>query len=207
MLSIYLSGTDSYAHVAQEGPDEARHAYLRDVVDPLIARLAEGLAKRHALDDRWVVVTSDHGHSEVLHDDAHALSMEGDHEPPALLAKAGFRVRPFKLDLAPDADFQAVLAYQGAWLMAWRSSTCADPGRACIGRARRGGARTCAGRRRLHRNSHDGSLIRLPARPVRHAVRRFGPSRCPPVDGGPDGLPVVATALASVLRRARVAAA
>ncbi len=162
VLSIYLSGTDSYAHVAQEGPDEARHAYLRDVVDPLIARLATGLAKRHALDDRWVVVTSDHGHSEVVHDDAHAMSMEGDHEPPALLAKAGFRVRPFKLDLPPDADFQAVLAYQGAMAYVYVAdrSTCAQPGRACDWtRAPRWREDVVPVADAFYRNTRDGSLV------------------------------------------------
>ncbi len=114
VLTVYFSGTDLYAHVANEGPDVARRAYLREVIDPQIARLGEKLRARGALDDRYVVVTSDHGHTEVSHDDAHALSAKGNHAPPTILAKAGFRVRPFKLDVAPSDDFQAVLAYQGA---------------------------------------------------------------------------------------------
>ncbi len=114
VLTVYLSGTDLYAHVAAEGPDVARRAYLREVVDPQLGRLAQKLRARGALDDRYVVVTSDHGHTEVVHDDAHALSTKPDRTPPALLAKAGFRVRPFKLDVPASSDFQAVLAYQGA---------------------------------------------------------------------------------------------
>jgi hypothetical protein len=133
VLSVYLSGPDSYAHVADEGPDPARRTYLREVIDPLVARLATRLEERDALADRWVVVTSDHGHSEVLRDDRHALSMAGDHEPPALLAKAGFRVRPFKLDVPRDADFQAVLAYEGAMAYVYVAdrSRCATPGQPC----------------------------------------------------------------------------
>src|SRR6202040_3116053 len=34
VLTVYLSGTDLYAHVATEGPDAARRAYLHEVVDP-----------------------------------------------------------------------------------------------------------------------------------------------------------------------------
>jgi hypothetical protein len=114
VLTVYLSGTDLYAHVAEEGPEIARRAYLREVIDPQMGRLEQKLRARGALDDRYVVVTSDHGHTEVVHDDAHALSTKPDHTPPALLAKAGFRVRPFKLDVPASDDFQAVLAYQGA---------------------------------------------------------------------------------------------
>jgi predicted AlkP superfamily pyrophosphatase or phosphodiesterase len=162
VLSVYLSGTDSYAHVADEGPDQARRAYLRDVTDPLIGHLADRLAKRHALDDRWVVVTSDHGHSEVLHDDAHALSMEGDHEPPALLAKAGFRVRPFKLDVPPDADFQAVLAYQGAMAYVYVAdrSACEQPGQPCDWtRPPRFAEDVLRVAEAFHRNNQDGRLV------------------------------------------------
>src|SRR6185436_3811245 len=108
VLSVYLSGADSYAHVAKKGPDAARREYLHDVMDPLIGKLADRLRERGALENRFVVVTADHGHTEVRHDDVHALSMTGEHEPPALLAKTGFRVRPFEIQVSPNADFQAV---------------------------------------------------------------------------------------------------
>ena len=114
VLTVYVSGTDLYAHVAAEGPDAARRAYLREVVDPQLSRLAAKLRARGALDGRYVVVTSDHGHTEVVHDESHALTTKDEHTPVALLRKAGFRVRPFKLKVAKDDDFQAVLAYQGA---------------------------------------------------------------------------------------------
>ena len=48
VLSVYLSGPDSYAHVADEGPDPARRTYLREVIDPLVARLATRLVQRPA---------------------------------------------------------------------------------------------------------------------------------------------------------------
>lgn len=35
-LTVYLSGTDLYAHVADEGPERARRSYLK-VVDPHVA--------------------------------------------------------------------------------------------------------------------------------------------------------------------------
>jgi len=114
VLTLYLSGTDLYAHVAEEGPDEARRAYLRTVVDPALGKLAERLKARNALDNRYVVLTSDHGHTQVVYDDAHALSTTGDDDPPALMRRAGYRLRPFKLEVSKDHDFNAVLASGGA---------------------------------------------------------------------------------------------
>lgn len=111
VLTVYLSGTDLYAHTAKEGPDLARRTYLIEVVEPLIAKLTRKLRARHALADRWIVVTSDHGHTEVLKDDKHALAASG---PPDVLRGAGFRVRPFKRDVEKTDSFSAVLAYGGA---------------------------------------------------------------------------------------------
>lgn len=133
VLTVYLPGIDLYAHHAREGPDPARRDYLRDVIDPELSELGEDLAERGALDSRWVVVTSDHGHTDVVHDDAHALWRDGPDEPPEVLRQAGFRVRPFELDVDAGADFQSVLAYQGAMAFVYLAdrSTCAAPGRAC----------------------------------------------------------------------------
>ena len=125
VLTVYLIGTDLYAHVAEEGPDRARRAYLREVVEPAIAHLTDRLRVRNALANRYVVVTSDHGHTQVRHDDEHALS-DGRTNPPELLRKAGFRVRPFKMDVSDKDDFNAVLAYGGATAYAYAAdrSTC-----------------------------------------------------------------------------------
>jgi hypothetical protein len=114
VLTVYLSGTDLYAHVAHEGPDKARRDYLREVVDPAVGRLAAKLRERKALSDRWIVITSDHGHTQVPHDDEHALSTEGNDSPPALMKKAGYRVRPFREEVDANVGFDAVLAEGGA---------------------------------------------------------------------------------------------
>ena len=114
VLTLYLSGTDLYAHIAEEGPDEARRAYLRTVVDPALGRLTERLRERGALDNRYVVLTSDHGHTPVVYDDAHALSTTGDDDPPVLVRKAGYRLRPFKREVSKNDDFNAVFASGGA---------------------------------------------------------------------------------------------
>ena len=102
-----------YAHIAAEGPDDARRTYLREVVDDAIGTLTASLQKRDALANRFVVITSDHGHTPVVYDEVHALS-HGDDDPPSLVKKAGFRLRPLKLEVSAKDDFDAVLAYGGA---------------------------------------------------------------------------------------------
>jgi predicted AlkP superfamily pyrophosphatase or phosphodiesterase len=133
VLTVYYSGADQYAHVAKKGPTPARREYLTKALEPEFEKLREALTARRALDDRWVVVTSDHGHTQVIEDERHALGTDDQHDPPALLEKAGFRVRPFKLEVDDDADFQSVLAYQGAIAYVYLAdrSTCAKPGQAC----------------------------------------------------------------------------
>jgi len=133
VLTVYLSGTDLYGHIADEGPETARRAYLREVLDPAIATLERDMQKLGLLDNRWVVITSDHGHTEVLKDDRHALATDGDDDPPRVLEARGFRVREFKQKVSKDADFQAVLAYQGttAYVYAADRSTCPLKGDVC----------------------------------------------------------------------------
>jgi hypothetical protein len=133
ILTVYLSGADLYGHIAVEGPDDARRSYLREVLDPELGKLVAGLRKNGALDRRWVVVTADHGHTQVVEDEAHALSTTQKDDPPQVLVEAGFRVRPFQLDVPRDADFQAVLAYQGAMAFVYVAdrSTCTEKGKPC----------------------------------------------------------------------------
>ena len=163
VLTVYFSGTDLYAHVAEEGPDAARRTYLREVVDPQIGRLAEKMRARGALDGRYVVVTADHGHTEVVHDAAHALSTKDQGTPPALLRKAGFRVRPFKLHVSPkEDDFQAVLAYQGAMAYVYVAdrSTCANEKQVCDwSRPPRYAEDVLAAAAAFHENNEDGYLV------------------------------------------------
>lgn len=126
VITVYLTGTDHFAHGSEKGPDVARRQYLREVVDPELARLKRELEKRDALRERYVVITSDHGHTQVLHDDRHALSTDLENDPPAVLRSAGFRLRPFELHVEDDAPFQSVLAYGGAMAYVYLAdrSTC-----------------------------------------------------------------------------------
>jgi hypothetical protein len=70
----------------------------------------------------------------VLNDDRHALGIAGDDEPVAILRQAGFRLRPFKLELDDDeGDFQATVAFQGAFPYVYLAdrSTCPAAGDVC----------------------------------------------------------------------------
>jgi hypothetical protein len=133
VVTLYLAGTDLFAHVAKAGPDAARRTYLTEVVDPGLGKIHTALARRGGLADRYVVVVSDHGHTAVLHDERHALGDRDDGTRPAdVLERAGFRVRPagWKTD---DDDFQAVIAYGGAFGFVYLAdrSTCAGKGSSC----------------------------------------------------------------------------
>jgi hypothetical protein len=133
VLTVYLTGTDLYAHVAEEGPDQARRAYLHEVVDPALGKLSAKLRERDALRDRWVVLTSDHGHTPVRHDDKHALYTEGADSPARLIAKAGYRLRPFAEKVSDDKGFDAVLAEGGATSFIYLAdrTTCGEPKHIC----------------------------------------------------------------------------
>lgn len=133
VLTVYLSGTDLYAHIAEEGPDQARRAYLREVADPALGKLAAKLRARNALSDRWVVLTSDHGHTPVRHDAKHALWTEGDDSPAGLIRRAGYRERPFKEKVEASTVFDAVLTEGGATAFVYVAdrSTCAVPKQVC----------------------------------------------------------------------------
>jgi predicted AlkP superfamily pyrophosphatase or phosphodiesterase len=133
VLTVYLTGTDHFAHGEAAGPDAARRRYLREVVDDVIGDLARALRERDAIDDRYVLVLSDHGHTEVLHDDAHALSTDEEDDPPAVVRGAGYRLRPFEVEVDEDHDFDAVLCYGGAMAYVYVAdrSTCEQAGTAC----------------------------------------------------------------------------
>jgi predicted AlkP superfamily pyrophosphatase or phosphodiesterase len=133
VLTVYASGTDAYAHAAPEPPDRALERFMTGKVDEKFAELAEALRKRGALANRYVVVVSDHGHSEVPHDATTMLSVADRDSPPAVLTGAGFRLRPFQLNVAADDDFDTVLAYQGpiAYVYVADRSKCAKKGAVC----------------------------------------------------------------------------
>lgn len=133
VFTIYLSGTDLFAHVAHSGPDRARRRYLKEVVDPGLVRLRAAFDRRGGLSNRYVVVVSDHGHTPVLDDEKHALGSRDDGEGPRdVLQAAGFRVRPFQWKVKDD-DFQSVLAFGGAVAFVYLAdrSTCAAEGASC----------------------------------------------------------------------------
>jgi hypothetical protein len=130
---VYFPGIDLYTHVAERALPEQLD-YLTEVLDEAIGRVLDAYDRAGVLDDTWIVFVSDHGHTPVLPDDRHALGTEGDDEPPALLERIGFRVRPFELEL-DDAqqDYQAVFAYQGAIAYVYLADRqrCAEAGRVC----------------------------------------------------------------------------
>jgi hypothetical protein len=128
---VYFPGVDLYTHVAEDPlPDQLR--YLREVIDRAVGEVLDAYAGAGALHDTWVVFVSDHGHTPVLADPRHALATDTLRDPPAVLRRAGFRLRPFELE--PDArDYQSALAYQGAFAYVYLAdrSTCPRPGDVC----------------------------------------------------------------------------
>lgn len=133
VLTIYISGTDQIAHVSPAGIDAARREYMIEFLDDLFIDLCEQLERRGMLDNRYVIVTSDHGQTAVPREENHAMAMAGEGEPAALLRKAGFRPRPFLLNVAEDDDFNAVIAYQGAMAYIYLAdrSHCPEAGMVC----------------------------------------------------------------------------
>ena len=113
VLTLYLAGTDLYAHQALEGPDEARKTYLAEVVDPALAPLLARMRARGMLEHRWIIVVADHGHTQVVHDAQHALDADDD-DAPGVLKKVGFKMRPFTAEVGGKDPFNAVLASGGA---------------------------------------------------------------------------------------------
>lgn len=161
VLTLYISGTDLYAHVAKEGPDEARRQYLIEVADPALAPLVKKLREKSALDNRWVIVSADHGHTKVLHDTDHAIGT-GEDGAPEVLKKAGFRMRPFKQNVPKDDPFSAVFAYGGATAYVYLADRSKCPGEhdSCAwSEPPRYKEDVLAAAEALYRNNEDGSLV------------------------------------------------
>ncbi|HEX6041271.1 alkaline phosphatase family protein [Longimicrobium sp.] len=133
LQTVYFPGVDLYTHVAAHPLDD-QVSYLGRVVDPAIGRILEAYRRAGALDGTWIVFVADHGHTPVLSDDHHTLGAEGDDEPPQVLRNLGFRMRPLELDVdSADADYQAAVAYQGAFAYVYLADrgTCPRPGTRC----------------------------------------------------------------------------
>lgn len=128
---VYLPGIDLYSHLAPRALEQ-QQAYLVEVIAPGIEALLELYEDAGALEDTYVFIISDHGHTPVLEDERHALTTDSEGNPPGVLEAVGFRVRPFELEPEED-DYQAVLAYQGAFANVYLADrrTCPDAGDRC----------------------------------------------------------------------------
>jgi hypothetical protein len=131
---VYFPGIDLYTHVADE-PLVELSRYLEEVTDPAIGRILEAYARAGVLDRTYVMLTADHGHTPVIKEESHALGTGKEGEPPEVLQRAGFRMRPFVLEPEEEGerDYQATVAYQGAIAYVYLAdrSTCVRPGERC----------------------------------------------------------------------------
>ena len=130
---VYLPGIDLFSHVASR-PLAEEVEYLRTVVDSAVGMIRRVYDSLGVLNQTYFVFVADHGHTPVLNDDRHSLGTEGGGEPPELLMRTGFRVRPFVLEPAEDEqDYQATVAYQGAMAYVYLAdrSLCAAKGSRC----------------------------------------------------------------------------
>jgi hypothetical protein len=130
---VYFPGIDLYTHLAAD-PLTMEVAYLETVTDPLVAQILDSYRNYGILDQTYIVVVADHGHTPVLRDPRHALGADPSEGPAAVVKAAGFRPRNFVLNPADDEqDYQAAFAYQGAIAYVYLAdrSTCPNPGMTC----------------------------------------------------------------------------
>lgn len=129
----YFPGVDLAMHAGRgPGPDgEFRH--LTRVVDRRIGDILRFYRDAGALDETYVLVVSDHGHTPVMDDDRHSLHSGTAGEPPDLFESIGVRLRPFGIGADSTADAQAVLAYNEATAFVYLAdrSACSAAGDAC----------------------------------------------------------------------------
>jgi len=130
---VYFPGIDLYTHLAAD-PLAMEVNYLETVTDPLVAQILAAYRDYGILDQTYVVVIADHGHTPVLRDPQHALGADSSAGPVAVIKAAGFRPRKFVLNPgANEQDYQAAFAYQGAIAYVYLAdrSTCRMPGTTC----------------------------------------------------------------------------
>ena len=131
---VYFPGIDLYTHVAANKPLKAEVGYLERITDPLVGQILDAYKSYGVLDQTYIVIVADHGHTPVLRDPQHALGADPDTGPAAVVEAVGFRPRKFELTpAANERDFQSVFAYQGAisYLYLADRSTCPKPGQTC----------------------------------------------------------------------------
>jgi hypothetical protein len=129
----YFPGIDLYTHVSRD-PLNMEVEYLEQITDPLVGQILDEYRKRGMLDQTYVMIVADHGHTPVLRDQQHALDSQSPDGPAQLMHKAGFRPRPFVLNPGPNQqDYQVAFAYQGAIAYVYLAdrSTCVQPGTRC----------------------------------------------------------------------------
>lgn len=126
----YFPGVDLAAHASGS---EAQRAYLREEIDPHIGRILDLYRVQGALDSTYVVVVSDHGHTESLDDDRHSLGADdGADEPAALLDSLGYRLRDFTVaDDSSDANVVMIFDEAVAMLYVANGATCPEAGDVC----------------------------------------------------------------------------
>ena len=130
---VYFPGIDLYTHLAAD-PLPMEVTYLETVTDPLVAQILDAYRNYGILDQTYIVVIADHGHTPVLKDPQHALGAHTNEGPAAVVKAAGFRPRKFVLNPGKnEQDYQAALAYQGAIAYVYLAdrSTCPNPGMTC----------------------------------------------------------------------------
>jgi hypothetical protein len=130
---VYFPGIDLYTHLAPD-PLPMEIAYLENVTDPLVGKILDAYRDYGILDQTYIMVIADHGHTPVLKDPHHALGANASAGPDAVVQAAGFRPRKLVLNPAKDEqDYQAAFAYQGAIAYVYLAdrSTCPNPGMTC----------------------------------------------------------------------------
>jgi hypothetical protein len=130
---VYFPGIDLYTHLASD-PIPMEVDYLERITDPLVAQVLAYYQNLGILDQTFVMIVADHGHTPVLRDPKHALGADSNDGPDAALKAAGFRPRKLVLNPGPnEQDYQAAFAYQGAIAYVYLAdrSTCRNPGTTC----------------------------------------------------------------------------
>ena len=131
---VYFPGIDLYTHLADRSAQDG--GGLSRKGDRSAGRPGAEPTTRTCgvLDQTYVMVIADHGHTPVLRDPKHALGSDSNDGPDAALKSAGFRPRKFVLNPGPnEQDYQAAVAYQGAIAYVYLAdrSTCPNPGTTC----------------------------------------------------------------------------
>jgi arylsulfatase A-like enzyme len=131
---VYFPGIDLYTHVAPREPLKTEVGYIERITDPLVGQILEAYKSYGILDQTYIVIVADHGHTPVMRDPQHALGADPDNGPAAVIKAVGFRPRKFVLTPGPnEQDYQSAFAYQGAISYVYLAdrSNCPDPGQTC----------------------------------------------------------------------------